>query len=200
MSYCLKQWSAILPYKNIIRSTLIPGRDKALVYIQQLILYGTLSTLIDPDHIPDEAIIENPVKSSGQSSSRFIIQLLVHILTKYKKESISYNEEEIRAQIAIREEKERVFVINEFNKLTEEERQIELINKRLGLGKWAVGGTSLTYKYDADYYDLERRKREAAGIGSHPDEISHLLGELGHEYEAENQEEDGYDHAEQDQD
>lgn len=200
MSYCLKQWSAILPYKNIIRSTLIPGRDKALVYIQQLILYGTLSTLIDPDHIPDEAIIENPVKSSGQSSSRFIIQLLVHILTKYKKESISYNEEEIRAQIAIREEKERVFVINEFNKLTEEERQIELINKRLGLGKWAVGGTSLTYKYDADYYDLERRKREAAGIGSHPDEISHLLGELDHEYEAENQEEDGYDHAEQDQD
>lgn len=202
MAYCLKQWSAILPYKNIIRSTLIPGRDKALIYFQQLIIYGTLATLIDPDHIPDEAMVQNPVKSSGQSSSRFIVQMLVNILTKYKKERISYNEEEIRTQIAIRDEKERVHVIKEFNKLTEEERQVELINKRLGLGKWAVGGTSLTYKYDADYYDLERYKREQAGIGSHPDETSHLMGEFGREYdeygfpmmnEAEYTEAGGYD-------
>jgi len=38
------------------------------------------------------------------------------------------------------------------------------MNKRLGLGEWAVGGTKLIYKYDKDYYDLEREKDEAAGI------------------------------------
>jgi hypothetical protein len=202
ISYCLKQLSAVLPYKNIIRSTLVPGRDKALVYIQQLILFGAIATMIDPDHIPDESMGQNPLKSSGQSSSKFVIQLLGHILMKYRRERISYNEEEIRVQIAIREEKERVYVIREFNKLTEEERQVELMNKRLGIGKWAVGGTSLTYKYNPEYYDLERHKREEAGIGSHPDERSHQFGEMGREYdefglpmmnEAEREEAAGYE-------
>ena len=39
-----------------------------------------------------------------------------------------------------------------------------MMKKRLGLGEWAVGGTKLIYKYDSDFYDLERERDEAAGI------------------------------------
>jgi hypothetical protein len=48
--------------------------------------------------------------------------------------------------------------------LSDEERSVELMNKKLGIGKWAVGGTKLIYAYDKDYYDQERQKRMAAGI------------------------------------
>ena len=70
--------------------------------------------------------------------------------------------------MAIRDEKERSNIIAEYSKLTDEERAIELMNQRLGLGKYAVGGTKLIYAYDKDYYDLERQKRFAAGIIEFP--------------------------------
>jgi hypothetical protein len=68
--------------------------------------------------------------------------------------------------------------------LSEEERAIELINKKLGLGKWAVGGTKLIYAYDKDYYDLEREKRLAAGIIDFPGSSNGILDvPLGQEYD-----------------
>ena len=168
LSFLLKQLREIMKFKHKIRSTLIPGRGQTLAYIQQAILYGTLTTLMNPDHIPDEVMDENPINSSGSSSTTFAGKLLVSILTKYRNESLSYDDERIRIEIAIREEKERVHVIKEFDKLSEDERRVELKNKNLGIGRWAVGGTSLTWKYDPDYYDLESQRRQEAGLGGHP--------------------------------
>jgi hypothetical protein len=129
------------------------------------------------------------------------LELVALTLNKYKRERISFNDQEIKELIAIRNEKERVNVIAEFNKLTDEERAVELMNKRLGLGKWAVGGTKLIYAYDKDYYDLERQKREAAGIidfpGLGPDQVEALNGREVDEYGFPvfgDAEEDGYEH------
>jgi hypothetical protein len=66
--------------------------------------------------------------------------------------------------IVAKEEMERVHVIKEFDKLSDEERAIEKLNKKLGLGKWAVGGTKLIWAYDKDYYDQERLRRLDAGM------------------------------------
>ena len=168
ISYFLKQVSALLPYKNKIRPIVVPGRENTLVYIQRALLYGPIATLINPSEIPAGTEITSPIKSIGDPSMRFILEIIALTLNKYKKERVSFNDKEIKEMIAIRDEKERVNVINEFNKLTDEERAIELMNKRLGLGKWAVGGTKLIYAYDKDYYDLERQKRLAAGITEFP--------------------------------
>ena len=168
LSYFLKQISALLPYKNKIRPIVVPGRENTLVYIQRALLYGPIATLINPSEIPAGTEITSPIKSIGDPSMRFILEIIALTLNKYKKERLSFNDQEIKEMIAIRDEKERVNVINEFNKLTDEERAIELMNKRLGLGKWAVGGTKLIYAYDKDYYDLERQKRLAAGITDFP--------------------------------
>jgi hypothetical protein len=92
----------------------------------------------------------------------------------------------------------------EFKKLSDEERAVEFINKKLGIGKWAVGGTKLIYAYDSDYYDLERQKREAAGIidfpGLGPDQVEALDGRKVDEYgfpvfgDEEFERDGGYDH------
>ena len=178
--YFLSQMSSLLNFKNKIRPIIIPGHDKTLVYIQRTILYGPLATMINPSEIPVGTAITSTVHSIGDPSMRFLLEIVALTLRKFKSEKLSFNDREIKELIAIRNEKERVNVIAEFDKLSDEERGIELINKRLGLGKWAVGGTKLIYAYDKDYYDLERQKREAAGIiefpGLGPDQIVSLDG------------------------
>ena len=210
LRYFLKQLSMLLPYKNTIRPIVIPGRSNTLEYIQRAILYGTIGTLLNSDDIPSDTIITSSIKNIGDPSIQYIRNLLITILNKYKNERISYDDQQIRDLIAIRDEKERVNVVNDFNNLTDEEKVIELMNKRLGLGKWAVGGTKLIYAYDKDYYDLERQKRINAGIIDVPG-----LGQgedmipLGREHDEFGmpvyddeyyEQEGGYDHNEQDMD
>jgi hypothetical protein len=202
--YFVEQMSALLNFKNKIRPIVVPGRDLTLVYIQRAMLYGPLATFINPAEVPEGTVIKTPLKSIGDPSMRFIMELIELTLNKYKAEKLSFNDQDIKELIAIRNEKERVNVIAEFDKLTDEERAIELMNKRLGLGKWAVGGTKLIYAYDKDYYDLERQKREAAGIidfpGLGPDQMRSLDGrptdELGFTVrgDAEFEREGGYNH------
>ena len=201
LEHYIAQMSALLPYKNSIRSTVVPGRELALEYIQEAIFYGPLATLINSAEIVEGAEIKNPIKSMGDPSIRFLLELIVLTLDKYNREKMSFDDEEIKNLIAIREEKERVNIIKNFDKLTDEEKHIELENKRLGIGKWAVGGTSKIYKYDAEYYDEEREKRLAAGIVEFPgrDQLDPALGrvvdDLGfHVYtDAEMEADGGYD-------
>jgi hypothetical protein len=204
LQYFVEQMSGLLSFKNKIRPIVVPGREKSMVYIQRAILYGPLATMINPSEIPPGTEIKSSVKSIGDPSMRFLLELVALTLNKYKRERISFNDQEIKELIAVRNEKERVNVIAEFNKLTDEERAVELMNKRLGLGKWAVGGTKLIYAYDKDYYDLERQKREAAGIidfpGLGPDQVEALDGREVDEFgfpvfgDAEFEREGGYDH------
>lgn len=168
LNYFLKQMSALLPFKNKIRPIVVPGRDVTLSYIQRAILYGPLAILINPSEIPEGTEITSPIKAMGDPSMRFLLEIVAFSLDKYYKERLSFNDKEIKELIAIRDEKERVNVVAEFNKLSDEERAMELMNKRLGLGKWSVGGTKLIYAYDKDYYDLERQKRLNAGIVDFP--------------------------------
>ena len=166
LAYCLKQWSALLPYKNKIRPIVVPGKEKALFYIQKAMFYGPLASLLDSGEVVASAKKERKSAMAAVSdpSAMFILQVITSFLMKYGTEKLSYDEKEIKNMIAIRDEKERVNVVAEFNMLSDEERAVELMNKRLGLGKWAVGGTKLIYAYDKDYYDQERQKRLAAGI------------------------------------
>jgi len=204
LQYFVEQMSGLLSFKNKIRPIVVPGREKSLVYIQRTMLYGPIATMINPSEIPPGTEIKSSVKSIGDPSMRFLLELIALTLNKYKRERISFNDQEIKELIAVRNEKERVNVIAEFNKLTDEERAVELMNKRLGLGKWAVGGTKLIYAYDKDYYDLERQKREAAGIidfpGLGPDQVEALDGREVDEFgfpvfgDAEFEREGGYDH------
>jgi hypothetical protein len=178
LAYCLKQWSALLPYKNKIRPIVVPGREKALFYIQKAMFYGPLASLLDSGEVvagPKQGR-KSAMAAVSDPSASFILEVITSFLTKYGKEKLSYDEKEIKNMIAIRDEKERVNVVAEFNKLSDEERAVELMNKRLGLGKWAVGGTKLIYAYDKDYYDQERQKRMAAGIVDFSGSAS---GELG---------------------
>ena len=205
IKFFLKQISALIPYKNKIRSTLIPGRGATLVYIQRCLLTGPLSNLLDSSVIPEDSEVVAPIKSVTDNSLRLITTLLSATLDKYNNEKMAYNDTELKELITIRNEKEKMNIIKEFDRMTDEERAIELTKKKLGIGRWAVGGTKLIYAYDPDQYDRERIERERAGIidfpGHGPGESDPLNGrpvdDLGF-FEGGNDEyyegEGGYDH------
>lgn len=180
IAYFVEQLSVLLPYKNKIRPTVVPGRYESLTYIQRAMLYGPLATLIDPSSIPPGAESLSSLRSVADPSMTLLLELINFTLNKYRRERLSFDDKQIKELIAVRNEKERVNVIKKFDRMTDEERAVELMNKKLGLGDWAVGGTKVIYAYDADYYDLERSKREQAGIidfpGLGPDESVALDG------------------------
>ena len=167
LRYYNAQLSALLPFMNNIRSSKVPGRELLLEYVQQAILYGPISQLLNSSMDPDESEYSSS-ESRHDSSLDFLLELISHQLRKYKDESLAFDDEKIKYLIAVRNEKERVNIIREFNLYTDEQREVELMNKRLGLGKWAVGGTKVIYAYDADYWDEERTKRLDAGIFDFP--------------------------------
>jgi hypothetical protein len=140
----LIQVSALLPSLNHIRPSVIPGRDIGLVYIQQAFLYGPLSMLLDSSRVPINTEYQRTVDAMMDDSIGFLLRMVSSSLNKYTREYLSYDAKEIKNLIAIREEKERVNIVREFNTLSDEERQVELMNKRLGMGKWAVGGGTNT--------------------------------------------------------
>ncbi len=168
LDYYLQQMSEILPYKDRIRPLSVPGQQFTLSYFQRVLLYGPLGTMLSSFHLPESAKGKSAIREIGNPSIQYLLGLIQTSLDKYQRERLSFNDQEIKNRMAIRDEKERVMVVKEFDKLTDEERAVELMNKRLGLGKWAVGGSKLIYAYDKDYFDLEREKRIAAGIIDFP--------------------------------
>lgn len=55
-------------------------------------------------------------------------------------------------------------IILEMDAMSKEEKQMILMQKKLGIGRWAVGGTNAIWKYNADRYEIERDERAKAGI------------------------------------
>jgi hypothetical protein len=140
--------SSVVTFKNKMRFKSMPSSSRFLFYIQGIVLYGSLESLF----------------ITNRNFNKCMINIFDYQMKKYNREILVTDPKEIKKRIETVNEKERTHVIAEFNKLTKEERKVELQNKRLGLGKWSVGGTKLIYKYDKNYYDLEREKRLEAGI------------------------------------
>ena len=191
IQYLVHQLRAMLSYSSTIRPMSVPGREQTLSYLQRAMLYGPLAMLLSPS-------LQDAIQSATDSSSEHLARIIAYLLAKYNKERITYNDQELKNKIAIRDEKERVNIIAEFNALSDEDRAMELMKKRRGMGKWAVGGTKLIYAYDKEYYDQEREKRLHAGIRDDMEGMDDR-GDMGDEYEP--FEEEGYDnnqHADDD--
>lgn len=199
LSYFLKQLVAVYQLKHLINIDYIPGREDTMIYIKEIFLLGPFYNLLSPEIIENGIYTEAEYKQHSSTANRNNMKLIIPLLNQYMNQSLSYNDKEIKDMIEKRDEKERVNVVAEFDKMSQEEKAVELMNKRLGIGKWAVGGSKLIYAYDKDYYDLERQKRIDAGIIEFPGSSDGIfdpsmdMGYVDESYERDN----GYDHDEQ---
>lgn len=150
-----KRLMVCLPLFQQIRSTLLPGGVIGLPYLLQAIILGIFAECANPNRVIEE----------GQGDTRASMQILAICLGRFKVEGMNFTQTEIKAMIAKRDEVEKMRIISKFDRMSPEEKAVELINKRLGLGDWAIGGTKLIYAYDKDQYERERLERgEMVGL------------------------------------
>jgi hypothetical protein len=168
LAYFVEQLTEILNLD--LRPGIIPGGSKTLEYIQEILFYGPLEYLLNPNVFPTggETAAVVPDESVYGNGGKLLMQFIQQLLVKFNTERITYSDEQIRNLIEIRNEKERQNIIKEFDDLDEEMRGIELMKKFLGMGRWAFGASRAVYAYDPEQWDKERKEREAAGITDFP--------------------------------
>jgi hypothetical protein len=107
-------------------------------------------------------------KSQVEQQALFPATFIKDMMLRFKEEGFSLTPEKIRELIAERNEKEKAGIVKDLNDMSREGKEIEKIKMKLGIGRWAVGGTKAVYAYDADQYDVERDQRAQAGIVDFP--------------------------------
>ena len=181
-------------------------------YLVRAYLMSAVASFIDPHQIPSSAEgREGREGDEGDADTlniKLIYKGLSQALTKFAVGSKIPSEEEIRIGLEQRAEKEKQVYLSKLERMTREERRVELVLKGLGMGDWAVGGTKAIRQYDADRYEAERAERAAAGIMDYPgtggagadanagDMVTDMFGtDYGGQYDAAGAAGDGgYDH------
>lgn len=148
----------------VIRPILTPGGSMMVGYLVRAYVMGIVQRFLDPHHIPDgeEDLAEED--GGGAVNIRMLYKALAEAVKKYAVGSRVPSEADIRLSLEKRAEKEKQQIIGEMNSMTRERRQVELTQKKLGMGRWAVGGSKAIRQYDPERYEAERAERAAAGI------------------------------------
>jgi hypothetical protein len=146
--------------QNEIRTPLVPGGSIGLPYLLQAMILGIFAECADPNLVPSgESVEAGPIEPKGA------MQILSICLGRFKAEGLNFTTDEIRNMIARRDEVEKMRIISKLDRMSPEEKAVELTNKRLGLGDWAIGGSKALRVHNEQQYERERRERgEMVGL------------------------------------
>jgi hypothetical protein len=140
-----------------IRPVFMKGGATMARYMVRGCLMGFVSNFINPNlvsPVEDDAVpfsIEKAYKSLGKA------------IYKYTTGSRVPSEEEIRIRLEERIEKEKQLFIGSIGGMTAERRKVELMNKQLGIGKWAVQDKDIR-KYNPERFLVEQQERLDSGF------------------------------------
>jgi hypothetical protein len=167
IQYATEQLSSFIRvFQKYVRIPLLLGGKIGLQYILQSGILGILRDMLDPNVIAPTNLQNNTSLDSSTNAPKQILKALVQ---KYKQERFRLTDEDIRIEIAKRNEKEKMEIIGRFDRMSKEEKSLELVKKKLGLGDWAVGGTKAIYQYNAEQYEKDRNQRIEMGFTDFPD-------------------------------
>lgn len=158
-----KQLATLLPIiQSEIRANLIPGGAQAIPYLLGSLIVGVLGEFVNPNIVPTGSVEQG---GAFEPSARVPLNILQVCLSRLEVEGLNFTEEQIRDMISRRVEAEKMTFINRLDRLSPDEKKVELMKKRLGLGEWSVGGTKAIYSLDPDQYEREREQRIEMGLG-----------------------------------
>ena len=162
IAYALKQLSSfIFTFKDKVRVPLLLGGKIGLPYLMKSGIVNILKDMVDPNVISPENFNES---TTLDTTARVPILILKEVLNKYSLERFKLTDEDIRIEIAKRDEKEKMLIISKLDRMSKEEKALELTKKSLGIGDWAVGGTKAIYAYNPEQYERDRNQRLEMGL------------------------------------
>ena len=163
ITYAVEQLSVFIKtFQAHVRIPLLLGGKIGAQYLLQAGIASILRDMVDPNVI-------TPTNTVAMDGSTNIPKLVLkEVIKKYKEERFRLTDEEIRIEIAKRNEKEKMLIISKFDRMSKEEKGLELVKKKLGLGDWAVGGTKAIYLYNSEQYERDRIQRLEMGFSDFP--------------------------------
>jgi len=164
----VQKLKAVLPVlMRSLRVNTVPGGKVGFPYLVKILLYSVFAELLDPNHVP-EAFESEVVADTSilESESQAVLQFFAALLTKIRTEGLDFSSEQIKQMIEDNAEQEKTTIIKKLDGMSREKKQVELLNKKLGLGDWAVGGTKKIREYDADQYMKEKEQRAIASAAA----------------------------------
>lgn len=165
--YISKQFYDLFPIlQKEIRAPLVPGGKVGLPYIIKSAIYGMIQSFINTNEVPDaETLSSIPYEElTVDVSSRANLQILFLFLKRFREEGINFSSDQIREALAKRKEAEKLRIINRLDKMSDEEKRADLINKKYGLGEWARGNAKGIAVLNAEQYDYENWELFQMGV------------------------------------
>jgi hypothetical protein len=155
---------------NVVKQTMENDYSILMKYTEQLTTYikhGSefrLTRLKYDESVPNlyielflkemmRGIIFGPICTLLNTSSNFLKIFINTMLRKYSTEKLSYEPNTIRQILEEASEREKQRFIGDLDRMTTEERAIELTKKKLGVGRWAIGGSKLLFMYDKEQWE-----------------------------------------------
>ena len=165
LKYFIDQLSIITSFKNRINPAYIQQGAAMFQVLKQVILFGTLATLYDPERNDD-----GTPGISKLAVSQTLPAMIGKTIQNFMEQQLTYDDERVKLIIADSAEKEKQAMLTGFKKLSEEERRVEQINKSLKLGRFALGANYEKYsKYSAELFDTRtaeiKNMAEITGLG-----------------------------------
>jgi hypothetical protein len=189
----------------MIRAQQTPGGKEMVQYLQRAYIFGAIKKFLDPHIIPSGITNANAEQDQDQEQEslegtipnmKLLYKALSQALMRYAVGSKIPTEEEIRTRLEQRAEQEKQVFISKLDRMTREERKVELVLKNLGMGDWAAGGSKAIRQYDADRYEVERVERAAAGINDYAEPTTQVFDMFGLVSPETNADDGGYDQEE----
>ncbi len=136
-------------FTKVLRANVIPFGAVGLSYIQRAILGGIFWEFI------------NPIHTGGKATLRKLL-FICFLKAQERDERTILSPDEVRKIIADFNESEKVKIINEFDRMTPEQKRAELIQKSLKMGRWARGAGVIVY--DEEQQEFDKQDRQDRGI------------------------------------
>jgi len=133
-----------------VRLIFLRGGKTIMQYILRGCIMGFIRNYIDPN-------------SGGSVPIDRLLKSVDKALYRYTTSSRVPNEQEIRTRLEERVEQEKQLFIGSLSGMTAEKKKVELMNKQLGIGKWAVKDKDIR-KYNSERFLVEERERMEGGF------------------------------------
>jgi hypothetical protein len=167
---------AIVNILDNLRTSLINvGGEQIIPYLIRSMIMGAVYEYADLNRVPPNAISgrnmppgQTNTNAAADPSDSFgeihqSLKVISNCIARFAFEAKKYTDKEVRELIKQREEVEKQDWIQRLKRMTKEERQQEMRNKKLGLGDYAVGGSRDIYAYRGNRWDAEEAERARYG-------------------------------------
>ena len=121
-------------------------------------MIGSLGQCIDPDVVPEVEGVD--LAAEDGNSDSFLVRFFAALLAQYAGEKLAYNPTVVKQKIEQATEAEHQRFLNKIRGMSDEDKEIEMQKKSLGIGMWGRGKTNLGNLFSGE--ELELRRQELA--------------------------------------